>query len=70
MIRATLPPARQHLVRRNLLAHALFMGSDGFAVNVKLNGPAPRVNDIVDLMCDLLIGEERAAGCAKPSAEA
>lgn len=61
MIRATLPPARQHLVRHNLLAHALFMGSDGFAVNVKLNGPAPRVNDIVDLMCDLLIGEERAA---------
>jgi AcrR family transcriptional regulator len=59
MIRATLPASRRHLVRRNLLAHALFMGSDGFAVNVKLNGPAPPVADIVDLMCDLLIGDER-----------
>jgi hypothetical protein len=58
MIRATLPEARRHLLRRNLLAHALFMGSDGFAVNVKLNGPAPPVGDIVDLMCDLLIGDE------------
>ena len=28
MIRATLPASRRHLVRRNLLAHALFMGSD------------------------------------------
>lgn len=60
MIRESLPPERRHLVRRNLLAHALFMGSDGFAVNVKLNGPAPKVDDIVDLMCDLLIGEDRA----------
>jgi AcrR family transcriptional regulator len=56
MIRATLPEARRHLVERNLLAHALFMGSDGFAINVKLNGPAPQVSEIVELMCDLLIG--------------
>jgi AcrR family transcriptional regulator len=61
MIRATLPEARRHLVERNLLAHALFMGSDGFAVNVKLNGPAPQVTEIVDLMCDLLIGEPAGA---------
>jgi AcrR family transcriptional regulator len=61
MIRATLPEARRHLVERNLLAHALFMGSDGFAINVKLNGPAPQVTEIVDLMCDLLIGEPDSA---------
>jgi len=61
LIRATLPEARRHLVERNLLAHALFMGSDGFAVNVKLNGPAPPVTEIVDLMCDLLIGEPAGA---------
>jgi AcrR family transcriptional regulator len=63
MIRANLPPSRRHLVRRNLLAHALFMGSDGFAVNVKLNGPAPRVEDIVELMCDLLIGVDVDQRC-------
>jgi AcrR family transcriptional regulator len=61
MIRATLPEARRHLVERNLLAHALFMGSDGFAINVKLNGPAPQVTEIVDLMCDLLIGDDGGA---------
>lgn len=64
LIGANLPPSRRHLVERNLLAHALFMGSDGFAINVKLNGPAPEVTEIVDLVCDLLIGDADAASGA------
>ncbi len=55
LLRAHLPPARRHLARGNLLAHALFMAADGFAMNVKLKAEAPPVEAVIDLVCGLLI---------------
>jgi AcrR family transcriptional regulator len=56
MLRPALPPARRALLDNDVFAHLLFMAFDGFAVNYTLNGPSRRVEAIVDLLCNLLLG--------------
>ena len=56
MIAGCVPEDRQALLGDNRMAHLMFMGGDGFAVNVKLGGPAPPAEDIADMMCDLVLG--------------
>lgn len=57
MIAGCVPPERARLFSDNKLAHMMFMGGDGFAINVKLGGPSPPVEHIADMMCTLILGE-------------
>jgi AcrR family transcriptional regulator len=50
------PPDRLSIIGDNKLAHLMFMGGDGFAINVKLGGPSPPVEGIADMMCTLVLG--------------
>lgn len=55
MLRTCLPAHRQDLTDdRSLLSHILFMAQDGFAINLKINGPSRRMDAMVDAMCALL----------------
>lgn len=56
MIRTCLPPERAALVQRSYLAHVIFMAFDGFAMNTRLRGPSRRIQGVVDMMVDLLLG--------------
>lgn len=57
MLRTCLPPERQTLADdRDILAHILFMAQDGLVISYKLNGPAKRMDAMVDAMCGLLAG--------------
>jgi AcrR family transcriptional regulator len=47
---------RLSVIGEGKLAHLMFMGGDGFAINVKLGGPAPPVEEIADMMCTLILG--------------
>lgn len=67
IIRAAIPDSRRWIVDDDLISHLLFMAFDGFAVNYKLNGPSRRVDAIVDMLCDLVIGEERRDDPAMPT---
>jgi AcrR family transcriptional regulator len=58
MIASCVPSARWDILRDNRLAHLMFMGGDGFAMNIKLGGPSPPVESIADMMCSLILGEE------------
>lgn len=59
MIADCLPCERASIVDdRHLLAHLAIMAQDGFAINFKLNGPSRRLDAIVDMLCDLLLGPE------------
>lgn len=61
MIADCLPPERAAIVDdRHLLAHLAIMAQDGFTINFKLNGPSRRLDAIVGMMCDLLLGPEPA----------
>jgi AcrR family transcriptional regulator len=44
--------------RPELLSHLLFMTFDGFTVSHHLVGASQRVEDIVDMLCDLVLGPE------------
>ena len=57
MIAGCLPPEKASAVDdRHLLAHLAIMAQDGFSINFKLNGPSRRLDAIVEMMCDLLLG--------------
>ena len=58
MIASCVPPDRLTIVGDNKLAHLMFMGGDGFAINVKLGGPSPPVEQIAAMMCALILGDE------------
>jgi len=60
MIRACLPPERTYLADKSLLAHVFFMAFDGFAMNHKLQREAGRMDELIDLMVDLLLGRPSA----------
>lgn len=57
MIAACVPASRLRLLDRNRLSHLMMMGGDGFAINVKLGGPSPPVEDIAEMMCTLILGD-------------
>lgn len=61
MIAACVPEDRARLFAGNTLAHLMMMGGDGFAINVKLGGAAPPVEEIADMMCTLILGETETA---------
>ena len=61
MIRGCLPPERAAVAERSLLAHVVFMAFDGFAMNHKLRGPSKRIDDIIDLTVDLVLGRPVAS---------
>lgn len=56
MIASCVPEERLALLGDNKLAHMMFMGGDGFAMNIKLGGPSPPVEGIADMMCTLILG--------------
>lgn len=56
MIAGCLPEDRRALAEGSALAHMLFMAGDGFAVNVRLGGPAPPVEETAALMNAMLLG--------------
>lgn len=56
MIATCVPEERLPIIGDNKLAHLMFMGGDGFAINVKLGGPAPPVEEIAEMMCTLILG--------------
>lgn len=58
MIAGCVSADRAALFSDNKLAHMMFMGGDGFAINVKLGGPSPPVENIADMMCTLILGAE------------
>lgn len=66
MVAGCVPADRQSILGDNKLAHLMFMGGDGFAINVKLGGPSPPVEGIADMMCTLILGEDtRGANITK-----
>jgi AcrR family transcriptional regulator len=62
MIVACVPEKRWPLLADNKLAHLMFMGGDGFAMNIKLGGPSPPVEAIADMMCTLILGDDTPMG--------
>jgi AcrR family transcriptional regulator len=60
LIRECLPEERRALAADNRLAHLTFMAFDGFVINWRL-GDIRDTEGIVDLVCDLLLGEVTAA---------
>lgn len=66
MVAGCVPADRRSILGDNKLAHLMFMGGDGFAINVKLGGPSPPVEGIADMMCTLILGQDtRAAKITK-----
>lgn len=65
LIRECLPEERRALAADNRLAHLTWMAVDGFVINWRL-GDIRDTAGIVDLVCDLLLGEVTAA--AQPAA--
>ena len=58
MVAGCVPAHRRSILGDNKLAHLMFMGGDGFAINVKLGGPSPPVEGIADMMCTLILGDD------------
>jgi AcrR family transcriptional regulator len=58
MVAGCVPADRRSILGDNKLAHLMFMGGDGFAINVKLGGPSPPVEGIAEMMCTLILGED------------
>lgn len=63
LLRDALPPARRHLAVDDRLAHLAWMAFDGFAINQRL-GDVRDTGGVVDLICDLLLGEAAARRAA------
>lgn len=57
MIAACVSVDRARLFADHKLAHLMMMGGDGFAINVRLTGPSPPVEDIADMMCTLILDQ-------------
>lgn len=57
MIRAALPEPVRSTLDEDRLAHLLFMAFDGFAVNYRITGLSRQTDGIVELLCDLILGE-------------
>jgi AcrR family transcriptional regulator len=66
LIRECLPEERRALAADNRLAHLAYMAFDGFVINWRL-GDIRDTEGIVDLVCDLLLGEVTAV--AQPAAQ-
>lgn len=58
LILSCLPEDRARQLQDTALAHILFMAFDGFAVNYVLVGPSRRLERCLDLMVDLILGEQ------------
>ena len=65
LVRESLPPERRALVDDQRLAHLTWMAFDGFVINWRL-GDIRDTEGIVDLFCDLLLGQ--AVNPAVPAA--
>ena len=65
LIRESLPEERRALAADNRLAHLTWMAFDGFVINWRL-GDVRDTEGIVELLCDLLLGESTVA--ARPAA--
>jgi len=59
LVRDSLPPDRKSLVDDQRLAHLTWMAFDGFVINWRL-GDIRDTEGIVELVCDLLLGEAAA----------
>ncbi len=57
MIREALSDCPDMDVPEQALAHLLFMAFDGFAVNFRVTGITKQADDVVDMLCDLMIGK-------------
>lgn len=60
MMAKCLPPERQHLLADDAFAHLAFMAFDGFIANQHIHGRSRRIETIVSLVADLLLGAEEA----------
>ncbi|HEX7008054.1 MAG TPA: TetR/AcrR family transcriptional regulator [Alphaproteobacteria bacterium] len=65
LVRESLPPERRALVSDQRLAHLTWMAFDGFVINWRL-GDIRDTEGIVELFCDLLLGEAVAPAMPVP----
>lgn len=57
LIRASLPASRSAIAEQRRLAHILFMAYDGFVVRNHLNVQSESVDEVIDTMIDLILGQ-------------
>ena len=57
LIMASVPSARRAELGRRGLTHVLMMAQDGFALNFRLTPSDTGLKKLIDLVCDLIIGD-------------
>lgn len=67
LIRESLPEERRALAADNRLAHLTWMAFDGFVINWRL-GDIRDTEGVVELVCDLLLGDAAADAAPRPVA--
>jgi AcrR family transcriptional regulator len=57
LVRTSLPPSRSAVVEQRRLAHILFMAFDGFVVRSHVGARSENVDEVIDTMVDLILGQ-------------
>ena len=63
MLLRVLPPERRTVLgQRDAFAHLLMMAFDGFVLGARVHGPSARMDAIVDVTADILLGDSPRGG--------